>query len=131
MKRLRYALLMALLSVFLLGAAPIPFIGAFYTTGKNTVTVEWTAVPNATSYRVRLVYLDKTTIYPYVTVTTNKAVLTRPRTGHFRVDVQAVNSAGTSPWSYSTNSSVALVNSQPMGWQFFWTLPAPTGGVIE
>lgn len=123
--------MICLSSIFMLGAAPTPFVGGFYMIGKNTITVAWDAVPGATSYRVRVVYLDRNTIFPYTTVTTNTATINKPRSGHFRVDVQALNPAGASAWSRSTDSTNALVGTNAMGWQIFWGVELPTGVVIE
>jgi hypothetical protein len=126
MARLVGKILGAILIVLALGFAQ--WDGTEYTIDTPTITIAWDPSEGATSYKVRAVWIDPTQefVYGLETVTTSEAVISKPRTGHFRFEVAACNEVGCSEWAVSSDPAYGSVDGQPNGWRVFWKVAPPS-----
>lgn len=106
----------------MLGTSPSDsFNGNFYVINTSSITVSWASVPNAQSYEIRMVDIDRNIEHPIQNVGMNTiAVINQPRAGHFSVRVRPIISGQTTSWT----------DSRTIGWIIYWKL-APPPVIIE
>jgi len=108
-------------------------VGAEYTTTKQ-LTLAWDCIAEAMYYEVKALWIDPSTPVEYFVGRTSEcqALISKPRTGHFKYRVRSHKSANLySVWADSTDKTDAIVNGQPMGWWIFWKPGLPSQIIIQ
>ena len=95
---------------------------------SKQVTIQWDGSVLATSYEVRLKSVERNAYEPPLTTTTAEITFGLPRTGHYTVEVKAINEHGESAWR-STEDLTAYSDVQ---YKPFWIYgyPEPVGPII-
>jgi hypothetical protein len=145
--RVSKALILLATSALLLLSTPAMGIGPGYEymIDSPSVTLQWDAVPVAAAYRIRAVMFDKVPETTYATgiTTENSIPILRPRSGHFRFEVQAcrltdcsvvdpaVPEDDLSDWARSDDVLYGVTDLdgdstyEPMAWWVYWKTPPP------
>jgi len=124
-QKITATLITALLAVVLWGEA-------LYLS-SDTVLFAWDAVESAETYEVKAIWDGRSGVrgeFNLGSTEDTQFLVSRPRVGFFILAVRALNSAGESPWSLSSDPDKARVDGLPRGWRVFFELSAPSGGGI-
>jgi len=110
--------------------------GRLYFTNKQTLTMAWDPVLNATFYECREIWYDGNVIYELGETTQTSFIINKRRAGHFRYYVRACNydinnNKLCSEWADSLNIDTATVDGVKGRWLVYWKLSPPTDPVVE
>lgn len=106
----------------------------YYGTTDQTITFAWdppTTGGAATSYDWRVLHVERNTYILQGNSTVREVTIQLPRTGHYIIEIRAKNSAGTSQWIKSTDSSYSTVGGQPKAWWIYGHVAGPGPIIIK
>lgn len=108
----------------------------YFITHKNTATLAWDAVPNASFYEVQESWFDAQLTYQLPSTPLTTYPIVKRRCGHFFYQVRACNydvnnNKLCSEWASSMNIDNASVDGTKMRWLIYWGLTPPSDPVIE
>jgi len=104
----------------------------YYGTTDHSITVAWSPVDGATSYKVREYFVEQKRYLPIISgITSTQISITLPKSGHYIFEVAAVNSYSSSAWARSVDATYAVVNNKPRSWWIYGHIASPGSIVIS
>ena len=95
---------------------------------SKQITIQWDGDVRSTSYEVRLLHVERNVYEPTLTTTETELTFGLPRTGHYIIEVRALNEFGESIWGTSEDPALFVDNQLEPFWIYGY--PEPVGTII-